>query len=276
MQRRRNCEKQLGCNSGSPSLHHCSEPESRCISVFPTTYHHVVWSAFQQRTPFPTLSLIGTEALMEILGLVPCQSQTQYLDAKLRAIDERQQSINKLPLCDGSVAALFPLSRNFTIAAATKRKHVAALFPLLLPPCFRFYLTINSNNQENYMATKPYQSKLIPYEEEIMELRRRRPPVAYAQIAELLCTKYRINVRRETIFKFIRVRSRGRKVFSYGRNIAAEEPRLNAVIPQPAKPASDSPPKPRFEYKYSQRYNLHRLPPEEAAARLKKLEEEGH
>lgn len=31
-----------------------------------------------------------------------------------------------------------------------------------------------------------------------------------------------------------------------------------------------------FEFKYSERYNLTRQPPEEAAARRKKLEEEGH
>jgi hypothetical protein len=34
--------------------------------------------------------------------------------------------------------------------------------------------------------------------------------------------------------------------------------------------------KPVFEFTYSERYNLHRLPPEEAAAIRKKLEAEGH
>ena len=36
------------------------------------------------------------------------------------------------------------------------------------------------------------------------------------------------------------------------------------------------PPKPKFEFTYSERYNLKRLPPEEAAAIRKKLEAEGH
>ena len=35
-------------------------------------------------------------------------------------------------------------------------------------------------------------------------------------------------------------------------------------------------PKPKFEFKWSERYNLKRLPKEEAAAIRKKLEEEGH
>ncbi len=121
------------------------------------------------------------------------------------------------------------------------------------------------------MPGKPYQSCLIPHENEIIVLRQRRPPMPYAQIAELLSEKYHVDVCRETIFKFLRVRSRGCKVFSYGRNV-----RTVVSAPKPANPRASSPPKPRFEFKYSDRYNLHRLPPEEAAARRKKLEEEGH
>jgi len=126
MQRRRNCEEQLGCNSGSPSLHHCSEPESRRISGFPTTYHHAVWSAFQQHTPSPALSLIGTEALMEILGLVPCQSQTQYLQLKLGAIAERRQSGD----CLLFVSSLSPLPAKSSGEEDTKRRQSGYLSPL--------------------------------------------------------------------------------------------------------------------------------------------------
>ena len=126
------------------------------------------------------------------------------------------------------------------------------------------------------MPGKPYQSCVIPHENEIIVLRQRRPPMPYAQIADLLREKYQLRVCRETIFKFLRVRSRGRKVFSYLRNVHREKPLSVLSAPKPADPGSGSPRKPKFEFKYSERYNLHRLPPEEAAARRKKLEEEGH
>jgi reverse gyrase len=65
------------------------------------------------------------------------------------------------------------------------------------------------------MATKPYQSKLIPYEDEIMKLRRRRPPMTYAQIAETLRQKHNLIIQRSAICKFIKVRKGGRKVYGY-------------------------------------------------------------
>ena len=115
------------------------------------------------------------------------------------------------------------------------------------------------------MARKPYQSALIPYEDEIIALRHRRPPTSYARIAELLLQKYKLSICRETIFRFVKVRSRGRKVYSYQRDVAP-------ATSKSVKPA----PQPKFEFKYSERYNLTRLPDEEAEARRKKLEEEGH
>jgi hypothetical protein len=65
------------------------------------------------------------------------------------------------------------------------------------------------------MPTKPYQSKLIQYEEEIMRLRRRRPPTTYACIADTLRQKYNLVIHRSAICKFIKVRNRGRKVYGY-------------------------------------------------------------
>jgi len=126
------------------------------------------------------------------------------------------------------------------------------------------------------MTGKPYRSSLIPYEDEIIHLRRRRPPVPYAQIAELLRQKYNLSIQPPAIFKFIKVRSRGRKVYSYQRDAAAARSKSVKPAAQPADPGSRPPPKPKFEFKYSERYNLHRLPDEEAAARRKKLEEKGH
>jgi hypothetical protein len=98
----------------------------------------------------------------------------------------------------------------------------------------------------------------------------------YTQIADLLRQKYNLVIQAPAIFKFIKVRSRGRKVFSYGRNIHKEKTPSILPAAQPTNPCSGPSPKPKFEYSYSERYNLHRLPPEVAAARRKKLEEEGH
>jgi hypothetical protein len=124
------------------------------------------------------------------------------------------------------------------------------------------------------MPGKPYQSCLIPYEDEILALRHKRPPTPYRQIAELLSQKYQLSVCRETIFKFIRVRARTRKMFGYKRLLSAGKLKSFRKPLQHAETGSD--PKPKFEFKYSERYNLKRLPPEEAAAIRKKLEEEGH
>src|SRR6266487_2016694 len=125
------------------------------------------------------------------------------------------------------------------------------------------------------MARKPYRSALIPYEDEIIALRHRRPPTSYARIAELLLQKYKLSICRETIFRFVKVRSRGRKVYSYQWDVAPASSKSKPA-PQPADPGSRPQPKPKWEFKYSERYNLTRLPDEEAAARRKKLEEEGH
>ena len=126
------------------------------------------------------------------------------------------------------------------------------------------------------MAVKPFQSTLIPYQDEIADLRSRRPPVSYARIAVILCEKYGLHIRRSAIAKFVKVRSGGRKVYSFQREVSAATSKSVKPAPQSADPGSRPQPKPEWEFKYSERYNLTRLPDEEAEARRKKLEEEGH
>jgi hypothetical protein len=127
------------------------------------------------------------------------------------------------------------------------------------------------------MPGKPHKSSLIPYEMEILALRHRRPPMPYTEIADLLRQKYNVIVQAPAIFKFMKVRSGGRKVFSYGRNIGIEKPTSIAPIPKQKDPEPTAQQqRPFFNYTPSDRYNLTRLPPEEAARRRKKLEEEGH
>jgi hypothetical protein len=126
------------------------------------------------------------------------------------------------------------------------------------------------------MPGKPFQSSLIPYQNEIAELRSRRPPVSYARIAEMLRQKYGLSIQRAAIGKFVKARSGGRKVYFIRREIAAKK--ATSVKPAPPPIASASVPltKGKFQFTPSERYNLKRLPPEEAAAIRKKLEEEGH
>ena len=71
------------------------------------------------------------------------------------------------------------------------------------------------------MAGKKYQSSLVPYENEIIALRRKRPPIPYSQIAELLREKYQITIRRETIHNFLKVRAKGFKSCKYAASINA-------------------------------------------------------
>ncbi len=138
------------------------------------------------------------------------------------------------------------------------------------------------------MPGKPFQSCLIPYQQEIATLRSESPPVSYARIAEILQEKYGLRIRRAAIAKFVKVRSGGRKAYVYRRQIAARRKAAlaasmqksthspeKATIVNPA-PGDQEQSKPKFELKYSERYSLTRLPPEVAAARRKKLEEEGH
>ena len=121
------------------------------------------------------------------------------------------------------------------------------------------------------MRGKPFQSCLIPYQDEIAALRNQKPPVSYARIAVHLKQKHGLSIKRAAIAKFVKARSRGRKVYFFRQESASKK-----SVPADAAKAERQAPKPKFEFKYSERYNLKRLPPEEAAAIRKKLEAEGH
>jgi hypothetical protein len=56
----------------------------------------------------------------------PYQSETQYLEEKIRVIAEWQQSVNKALTCSRFVAALLPLPSEQTPQEATKWQYVAA------------------------------------------------------------------------------------------------------------------------------------------------------
>ena len=141
------------------------------------------------------------------------------------------------------------------------------------------------------MNGKPYQSSLIPYENEIIDLRCRRPPMPYSQIAALLNEKYKLSIHRSSIFDFIkrRVKTEYKPCKYDARNIkkseANNQPATEAkVIKKPIAskpPVPDKPKQPEAELDvsqlpeltYSDTYKLTRLSNEDAAKWLKIIEE---
>ncbi len=53
---------------------------------------------------------------------------------------------------------------------------------------------------------RPWQSRLIPYEKEILEWRRRRPPMPFVQIVTQLANDHGIKVHLDTVHNFVKVR----------------------------------------------------------------------
>jgi hypothetical protein len=147
--------------------------------------------------------------------------------------------------------------------------------------------------KRNQMSGIPYRSKLTPYESEILEMRKRRPPVPYKQIVSNLKDRYGVDTAINTVFAFVKVRKRWDRVYSSNghpagnprtsssmslkpvrlgqvekTSIAIERTPQDPVVEQPA------PRRRRFMSSFTpgDRYNLHRLTPEEKAAYIKKLE----
>lgn len=139
-------------------------------------------------------------------------------------------------------------------------------------------------------SNKPFQSVLIPFEEEIRGLRRRRPPVSYAEIAHILNQRHGIAVTYNAVFNFVKVRSKGkRSSYLFGppwhrvRNPLSDQKTTSVTLGNPStsdfpqgRKAEDALSRPRrpVAFSFSDQYNLTRLTPEEAAALEKKLDEE--
>jgi len=119
MQHRCNWNEQLGCYSCSRLFHHCSELESTRIAVIAFTYHDAPCPLPSRDTSPDALIRIATRGVMEILGLDPYQSETQYLDEEFRGIEEWKQSGNMLPL-----------RFHFRLCLPRKRQQSGNMFPL--------------------------------------------------------------------------------------------------------------------------------------------------
>ena len=135
------------------------------------------------------------------------------------------------------------------------------------------------------MSGLPFRSKLAPFEQEIIELRRQRPPVSYRQIVQLLKEQHGVEVTINGVFAFLRTRRKwDRRAAAAKKQAVPQQVSQVSRSRRPAPPAvvtnrpgdgnQATPGRKLFNYTYSNTYNLTRLTPEEKAALEKRLDEE--
>jgi hypothetical protein len=134
------------------------------------------------------------------------------------------------------------------------------------------------------MSGLPFRSKLAPFEQEIVELRRQRPPVSYRQIAQLLMERHGVEVTINGVFAFLRTRRKWDRRAAAGKKRTAPQgvsqvsrsrlPTPSAVVTNRLGTDQATPGRKLFNYTYSNTYNLTRLTPEEKTALEKRLDEE--
>ena len=133
------------------------------------------------------------------------------------------------------------------------------------------------------MSGLPFRSKLAPFEQEIIELRRKRPPVSYRQIVQLLKERHGVEVTINGVFAFLRTRRKwDRRAAAAKKQTAPQQvPQVSrrpdppaVVTNRPGGSNQATPGRKLFNYTYSNTYNLTRLTPEEKVALEKRLDEE--
>src|SRR6185503_1207423 len=79
----------------------------------------------------------------------------------------------------------------------------------------------------------PYRSKLTPFEAEIADLRRTRPPTPYTEIVRVLKERHGLAVQVSTLFNFVKVRRKWDRLHRL-----ASQPSRSTVsaLPQPSLP----------------------------------------
>jgi hypothetical protein len=135
------------------------------------------------------------------------------------------------------------------------------------------------------MSGLPFRSKLAPFEQEIIELRRKRPPVSYRQIVQLLKEQHGVEVTINGVFAFLRTRRKwDRRAAAESKKatprVASQHPNSRQTVTpavaanRPCDSNQATPGRKLFNYTYSNTYNLTRLTPEEKVALEKRLDEE--
>ena len=145
----------------------------------------------------------------------------------------------------------------------------------------------------------PYRSKLTPFEAEITDLRRTRPPTPYTEIVRVLKERHGLAVQVSTLFNFVKVRRKWDRLHrlasqSSRSTVAAcpaaqpSLPKLGTLTPSRAEsthmavPRSGESPVLRQNpsgrtlksFTPSAEYNLERLTPEQMAEWLAELKRE--
>ena len=149
----------------------------------------------------------------------------------------------------------------------------------------------------------PYRSKLIPFEAEIADLRRKRPPTPYSEIVRFLKDRHGLKVQVSTLFNFVKVRRKWDRLQSLppqpspsavARSASTQPmaeiqrdrgtPRAGATPAQPVEPSPRSGKvslphektggRTLKSFTPSSEYNLERLTPEQMAEWLAELKRE--
>ena len=150
------------------------------------------------------------------------------------------------------------------------------------------------------MAGNPYQSKLGPFEKEIADLRRRRPPTPYRRVLHLLRQKHGVQISLHALYSFVQVRKKWDRIHRSAAerldSSTGKPPRVSVPIkaatavlasakaepdrPFTAAPRSGNPPLLRpssrtlKSFTPSSEYNLERLTPAQMADWLAELKRE--
>jgi hypothetical protein len=125
--------------------------------------------------------------------------------------------------------------------------------------------------------SKQTRSKLTPYASLIASLRKEGR--SYREIVEILRDAHGVLVGRNTVHSFVKVRAKKpKKVYAMletvGSNVDHDFSLSNDSGIQQAKNERGNPPPRRFQFSFSDQYNLTRLTPEDKAAYEKQLDEE--
>jgi len=180
------------------------------------------------------------------------------------------------------------------VADGTKLEQVPTLFhtnPLQLEQI-----------SKTHMAGIPHQSRLAAFEQEIADLRRRRPPTPYRQVLRLLRLKHGVQISLHALYSFVQVRKKWERIHRSAAECVAgsaeRPPRVSTPIksakavpvntkaapvhpvtaaPQPGNtpPPGKNPGKRTLKsFTPSAEYNLERLTPEQMAEWLAELKRE--
>ncbi|HEX2520709.1 MAG TPA: hypothetical protein VHP35_01195 [Terriglobia bacterium] len=91
------------------------------------------------------------------------------------------------------------------------------------------------------MAGIPHQSRLVSFEKEILDLRKRRPPTPYRRILCLLRQKHGVQISLHALYSFVQVRKKWERVHRSAAECVASSAQSPPRVSMPIKPATTVP-----------------------------------